>query len=1721
MRLAQRPRRKTVPFEPLETRRLLASAVAGVGTGLVGNYFADTELNNLVFTRVDPTVNFQWGTGSPDPSVPVDDFSARWTGQVQAQFSESYTFYTDSDEGVALWVNGQQLIDDFTDHTLNEDSGTISLQAGELYDIRVEYYDTSGIATMQLSWSSPSTAKQIIPQTQLYGDAGWTNGSFLNSDVGSPSTPGLVNSFGTTFNVLGGGTGTGGTSDQFQYLYQTLEGDGTIITKVNSTQGSSGGAEAGVMVRESLASNAAYAAVEINSAGVEQFESRASTGAAMTSTDVDNASGFYWLKLVRDGNFLRGYASSTGNASDPWSYLGSLNIPMDQTAYIGLTSTGGSAVTLNHAQFSNISVIATPPLGAGLDAVRDFSVGNVFVDIAKQMRTFQGPNLGPTVGTDANGWATADFMTIFLTGTTNTAHLYNGTYKLSFTGKADLDTWLTPGGQILNKVYNATTNTTTADVVLNASESADGWYFGMDFRNTQRDANSATNTGITTIKMVRPGYDPNTTQIFTNLYLQQLSQFSVLRFMDWTGTNNSTEVNWSDRTLTTSASQSSTNGVAWEYVVDLANQLHKDIWINIPAMATDDYVTQLATLLKNTLDPDRVVYVEYSNEVWNGIFTQYSQNYNAAQAEVATGNSPLNADGETNGVYLSWRRTAERLKQISDDFKNVWGASAINGRIRPVLAGQYANPATIQEGLEFIERTYGSPSQFFYGVAQAPYFGFASLDNSSNSLTVDQIINALQSSVNSKTYFSFDSLARRYGLTNMVYEGGPDTSGANNITAKINASLDPRMEALVSGYLNGWYNTGGGLFNWFVAGPTNWTTANGTWGLTNSLENLTAPKILGTQDVANAPRQSLTYGISVPAAFDARAIAGATLPYSTTYLKNPGKGKTFDYFIRVPKAGTYSLVFNAGTSDSSEQLRIAVNSTDDRAITLANTGSLTSFADNVIGNFQLEEGMNLIHVTSINEVAGWNLQTVKVLAGATDGSAPTVAVAASASPTTITGKTTSVSVLGADDAGESNLIYSWDALNDEQTSVTFSVNGSNAAKNSVATFSRPGTYTLRCTISDGVSTVTGSVVVTVVQTITSVSVAPTGQAQANGEIKQLTATAKDQFGIQLYSQPTFTWGVDNGFGTVSSTGLYQSPASGTGTATVRATVGSVSGTATVSTQSGRPADNPTGVLSGINYSYYTGSWTSLPNFSTLTPVSTGTLSNVSLSPATQSNNFAFQFTGYVYVPQNATYTFYTNSDDGSKLYIRLDQLVVSNDGAHSATEKSGTIILNTGWQAFTLQYFQGSGNKTLGWSFAGGGITKEAIPNGNLERLDPPPTVATPPAAAPNPVNGTTATLSVVGADDSGESNLTYTWSTLTAPSGAPSPTFSTNGSNASKNSTATFFMAGNYQLQVAIFRRNGHHQRHAKRHRERDAHHPSACAIESEHSGRRNPAIHGNRPRSVRQRDLEPAAIQLVGRCEWRDDIANRTVHRAEHDRHLHHHRITRRRERDRERECDKPGAFIVNAPAATPSTITSGATTSLSVLANDDGGEANLIYTWFASSMPSGAADPTFSINGNNAAKNSVATFYAQGNYTLTVAISDGFTTITSTVNVTVANTSNAAPTVATPASATPSPVTGNSTQLSVLGADDGGEPNLTYTWATTGTPPASVGFSSNGQNASKNTTATFTAAGNYSFIVTISDGALTTTSNVNVTVNQTLTSITVALQRIPASRRGPASN
>ncbi|HVY39038.1 MAG TPA: malectin domain-containing carbohydrate-binding protein [Polyangia bacterium] len=187
---------------------------------------------------------------------------------------------------------------------------------------------------------------------------------------------------------------------------------------------------------------------------------------------------------------------------------------------------------------------------------------------------------------------------------------------------------------------------------------------------------------------------------------------------------------------------------------------------------------------------------------------------------------------------------------------------------------------------------------------------------------------------------------------------------------------------------------------------------------------------------------------------------------------------------------------------------------------------------------------------------------------AAPNAAPTIATAASANPNPVTGATTALSVLGADDGGEANLTYTWAATGSPPAAVTFSANGTNAAKNATATFTKAGTYTLQVTVADrGNQTVTSAVTVTVNQTLTSIVVSPASATVAPSGTQQFTASARDQFGTALVAQPSLTWTVSGG-GTIGSGGLFTAGSSAGGPFTVTATSGSVHGTASVTVSSG-------------------------------------------------------------------------------------------------------------------------------------------------------------------------------------------------------------------------------------------------------------------------------------------------------------------------------------------------------------------------------------------------------------------------------------------------------------------------------------------------------------------------------------------------------------------------
>ncbi|MFT3921564.1 MAG: PA14 domain-containing protein [Myxococcales bacterium] len=197
-----------VPLGSGGTTPPFTCASTGTGNGLRGDYFSGTTLASLVLSRTDATVDFSWGTAAPASVVAKDNFSVRWSGQLSPRSSGPTTFYTQTDDGVRLWINGQLVIDNWTDHGTTENGATLTLTAGQRYDVKLEYYERTGGAVARLMWSNACDAKQVIPTTQLYASAsvpstpsvpsdtarfafesdaqGWTTtGGFLTSAVSS------------------------------------------------------------------------------------------------------------------------------------------------------------------------------------------------------------------------------------------------------------------------------------------------------------------------------------------------------------------------------------------------------------------------------------------------------------------------------------------------------------------------------------------------------------------------------------------------------------------------------------------------------------------------------------------------------------------------------------------------------------------------------------------------------------------------------------------------------------------------------------------------------------------------------------------------------------------------------------------------------------------------------------------------------------------------------------------------------------------------------------------------------------------------------------------------------------------------------------------------------------------------------------------------------------------------------------------------------------------------------------------------------------------------------------------------------------------------------------------------------------------------------------------------------------------------------------------------
>lgn len=140
---------------------------SGQGTGLYASYYHNNNLSNLAFNRVDPVIDFAWGSAAPSVNMQTNNFSVRWEGELEVPIAGTYNFATTSDDGVKLWVNNSLVVDYWQDQANSIHSGTISLPAGKV-PITLEYYEAQAYASAKLEWSTTGIPLQVIPQSFLY-----------------------------------------------------------------------------------------------------------------------------------------------------------------------------------------------------------------------------------------------------------------------------------------------------------------------------------------------------------------------------------------------------------------------------------------------------------------------------------------------------------------------------------------------------------------------------------------------------------------------------------------------------------------------------------------------------------------------------------------------------------------------------------------------------------------------------------------------------------------------------------------------------------------------------------------------------------------------------------------------------------------------------------------------------------------------------------------------------------------------------------------------------------------------------------------------------------------------------------------------------------------------------------------------------------------------------------------------------------------------------------------------------------------------------------------------------------------------------------------------------------------------------------------------------------------------------------------------------------------
>ena len=468
--------------------------------------------------------------------------------------------------------------------------------------------------------------------------------------------------------------------------------------------------------------------------------------------------------------------------------------------------------------------VGVAAMGINLNGPADWSTEQPFIDVFRLSRTWISQRRGaawgkgPELALDAHGWVTRlepDCFAETPLCTISGGHYPGGTYTVLWDGTGQLEfggsaTLAESGDHRLTIEVDPAKGPIWLRVV--ATDPADY---------------------LKHLRVILPGHETTyQTEPFRPGFLKMWRGMACLRFMDWMKTNGSTQQQWSQRPTMEDATWTGA-GIPVEVMIDLANRLDADPWFCMPHLADDEYVRQFAELVKAKLEPERQVWIEYSNEVWNG---QFAQSRWAGEQGIAKGfaEKPWEA---------GWRFCAWRSVQVFGIWEEVFGGT---DRLRRVLPTQAANPYVTERIVEF-QDAY----QHADAVAVAPYISF-NIPRQGKDLTADEVaswtVEQVLDEVEQKRLPQCiewmqgqRQVADKYGLGLVAYEGGQHFvgvgGGENNeqLTTLLQAAnADPRMEDLYRRYFEAWTANGGGLFCYFtsISGWSKW----GSWGLLQYLD---------------------------------------------------------------------------------------------------------------------------------------------------------------------------------------------------------------------------------------------------------------------------------------------------------------------------------------------------------------------------------------------------------------------------------------------------------------------------------------------------------------------------------------------------------------------------------------------------------------------------------------------------------------------------------------------------------------------------------------------------------------------------------------------------------------------------------------------------------------------------------------------------------------------